>query len=260
MLVIAEQTDDFFIGFHAHGAQQHGNRQLARAVDARENNAVGIGFIFDPCAAVRDHLRRIQIRARLIDGFGIIYARRANQLGYDNALRAVDDEGAVLGHQREIAHEHFGFLDFMGIAVGQANRNLQRRGIGRVALLALFYRVFRLVVQRIVREFQNQAFAVIGDRRNVRQHFAKAFLQKVLVGIFLHLNQIGYRQRLFNAGKTHSRALAHLHRMNHTFNHPYLYLQHRRHRRGRLPIDKECTTKVIFVINLQLSSRKHLKF
>ena len=200
------------------------------------------------------------MRARLIDGFGKIYARRANQLGYDNALRAVDDEGAVLGHQREIAHEHFGFLDFMGIAVGQANRNLQRRGIGCIALLALFHRVFRLVVQRIIRKFQNQAFAVIGDRRNVRQNLPKAFLQKGLVRILLHLNQIGYCQRLFNAGKTHACAFAHLHRMNHTFNHPYLYLQRRRHRRGRLPIDNECTAKVIFVINLQLSSRKHPEF
>ena len=222
-LVIAEQADDLLVRLDAHGAQQHRHRQLAGAVDAGEHDAVGVGLVLDPRAAVGDHLGGIQRHAGLVDGLGIVDARRTNQLRDDDALRAVDDERAVLGHQREVSHEHLGFLDLMGVAVGQTHRHLQRRGVGRVALLALLDRVFRLLVQRIIRELEDQALAVVGDGRNIRQHLAKAFLQKALIGILLNFNQIGYCQRFLNAGKTHSRAFAHLHRMNHTFNHPYLH-------------------------------------
>ena len=227
-LVGAEQPGDLLVGLDAHRAQQHRHRQLARAVDARKDHAVGIGLVLDPRAAVGDHLRGVQRHARLVDRPGVIHARRANQLRDDDALGAVDDKRAVLGHEREIAHEHLGLLDLVGIAVRQPHGHLQRRRVGGVALLALVDGVLRLVVQRIIRELKDQTFTVVGYGGNVRQHLAEPFLQKAPVRILLHLNQIGYCQRLFNAGKTHSRALTHLHRMNHTFNHPCLPKSNRR--------------------------------
>ena len=65
------------------------------------------------------HLRGVQRHARLVDRPGVIHARRANQLRDDDALGAVDDKRAVLGHEREIAHEHLGLLDLVSVAVRQ---------------------------------------------------------------------------------------------------------------------------------------------
>ena len=80
-------------------------------------------------------------------------ARRAVHLGNDHAFGAVDDEGAVLGHQRNVAHVNVLFLDVLdrfgaGLLVhiehDQAQRDLERRGVGHRALLALLDVVFRL--------------------------------------------------------------------------------------------------------------------
>ena len=214
-LVVAKQAGDLLVGLDAQGAQKHRHRQFAGAVEARVDHAVGIGLILDPGAAVGDHLRRIEEGAGLVDGAGEVDAGRAHQLRNDDALRAVDDEGAMLGHQREIAHEDLAFLDLMGVPVGQAHSDFQGRGIGGVALLALFHGVLGLVVERVVGKFEDQALGVVRDGGNVGQHFPKPFLEEVAVGVLLHLDQVGYGQRLLNAGKAHARALAHLHRMNH---------------------------------------------
>ena len=103
----------------------------------------------------------------------------------------------------------------MGVPVGQAHSDFQGRGIGGIALLALFHGVLGLVVERIVGKFEDQALRVVRDGGNVGENFPKPFLEEVAIGVLLYLDQVGYGQRLLNAGKTHARALAHLHRMNH---------------------------------------------
>ena len=95
----------------------------------------------------------------LPDGMGLALvmieedARRAVHLGDDHALGAVDDERAVLGHERNVAHIDVLFLDVLDrlgagflvhIEHDQAQRDLQRRGKGHGALLALLDVVFRL--------------------------------------------------------------------------------------------------------------------
>jgi hypothetical protein len=75
------------------------------------------------------------------------------QLADDDALGAVDDEGAVLGHQRNVAVENFLLLDVAdgfraGVRIlvvnGQADGDLERRGVGHAALLALVHVVLQL--------------------------------------------------------------------------------------------------------------------
>ena len=82
----------------------------------------------------------------------IKHAGRTVHLGHDDALGAVHDERPVQGHQGHVAHEHVLFLDvldrfgtgvFIDIEHDQAQRHLQRRGIGHVALLAFVHVVFR---------------------------------------------------------------------------------------------------------------------
>jgi hypothetical protein len=47
------------------------------------------------------------------------HARRTVQLGHDDPLGTVDDEGAVVGHERNLAHVHFLLLDFLDGLLGR---------------------------------------------------------------------------------------------------------------------------------------------
>ena len=137
-LILAQQTHDISVAAIAQRTQKHSDGQLTGTVNTHPQHIVAVGFIFQPRAAVGDDLGGKKLLARLIHGHGKIGAGRTNQLADNDALRAIDQEGAVLGHQREIAHEHFGFLDFARFLVLQAHKHLQRRGIGQVAFAAAF--------------------------------------------------------------------------------------------------------------------------
>ena len=80
------------------------------------------------------------------------------QLRNDDALSARDDERALFGHQRDLAEEDFLLLDVPhGLAVaaavlledGQPDVDLQGRGVGHAALLALFGIVLELEPDRV---------------------------------------------------------------------------------------------------------------
>ena len=139
--------------------------------------------------------------AGLINALAVIYTGAAHELADDNALAAVDDERAVFGHQREIAHEYFGFLDLARFIVGQANENLERGGIRHVALTAFLKRIFRRLIQRIIDEFQLQIAVEIINRRNVVQDLTKILFQKTIVRVLLNLDQIGHFHHFINGGK-----------------------------------------------------------
>ena len=215
-LVLAQQTDDIAVAAIAQGAQQHGDGQLAGAVNAHPQAVVGVGFVLQPGAAVGDDLRGEQLFARLVHRHGIIRAGRANQLAHDDALGAVDHKGTVLGHQREIAHEDLSLLDLAGFFILKADKHLERRGVRQIALTAALDGVLGLGIQRIIHELQNQVAAVVHDRGHVGQHFPQVFLQELAVGILLHLDQVGHVQHFVDTGKAHALAmLSHLNLMHH---------------------------------------------
>ena len=122
----------------AERAQQDGHRQLAAAVDAHEDVVLGIELEVQPGAAIGDDPRREQELARGV-GLALVvveeHARRAMQLGDDDPLGAVDDEGAGLGHERQLAHVDLLLLDVLDhlVAAGllvvddQAQQHAQRR-------------------------------------------------------------------------------------------------------------------------------------
>jgi len=64
-------------------------------------------------------------------------ARRTNELRYDDALGAVDDEGALFGHLREVAHEHNLFFDFAGWLVQETCAHKYWRRIRHVTFATL---------------------------------------------------------------------------------------------------------------------------
>ena len=65
----------------------------------------------------------------------------------NDTLRAVIDERSFLGHQREIAHEHFLFLDFACFLVDQSDFYFQRSSVCYISLFTLFLLIFRSIGQ-----------------------------------------------------------------------------------------------------------------
>ncbi len=121
------------------------------------NDILGVKLEVEPTAAVGNNAGGEKEFARRM-GFALVVveedAGRAVHLADDDALRAVDDEGAVVGHERHVAHVDVLLLDIehrLGIGVGvdfeddQAQRHLQRSRIGHPAKLAFLDVVFRFL-------------------------------------------------------------------------------------------------------------------
>src|SRR5712691_2590816 len=149
-----ELAKDLFVRRQTEGAEKDGAEELALAVDADVEDVLLVVLELHPRSAIRDDLRQEGVR-RL---FGEEDARRAVELRDDHALGSVDDKRAVLGHQRDVAEEHFLFfrvahvLDAgLGILVvnEEAEGDLQRDAVGHSALLALLDRIFHLQVDGI---------------------------------------------------------------------------------------------------------------
>ena len=145
-LVVAEELDDLLARLgEAEGADEQRSGLLALAVDAHGQDVALVGFELQPRAAAGDDLRVEQhLVGRLVALGGEVDARGANELGDDDALRAIDDERAARRHEREVAHEHVLLLDLARLAVDEADLHEQRRLVGDVLLLALVNRVLRL--------------------------------------------------------------------------------------------------------------------
>ena len=141
-------------------------------------------------------------------------------LGDDHALGAVHDERALVGHERDIAHEHVLFLDVLDragagflvhIKHDEAHLHFQRRGIGHVALDALFHIVFGRF-ELVGHEFEHGALGEILDREDrledrlqpLVETFARAHVlhQELLVGMLLHLDEVRHLQGFGDTTKT----------------------------------------------------------
>ena len=131
---------------------------------------------------------------RRVAGLGEVDAGRAHQLRDDDALGAVDDEGALLRHQRKIAQEQLLLLDLPGLLHGQRGVDQQPGGIGGVALAALALREAGLL-EAVVRELQTHARArEVLDRRDLVEELAQALPQEAVEGPAGHLNQVRHVQ------------------------------------------------------------------
>src|SRR5207249_2411580 len=126
-LHLVERAQDLFVGLHAQRAQENGAEEFAFAVNAHVENVLGVVLEFHPRPAVGNDFSE---EVGAVVGALEKHARRTMQLGNDDAFRAVDDERAILGHQRNIPIENFLLLDVadgfragIGILVvnGQAN-------------------------------------------------------------------------------------------------------------------------------------------
>ena len=162
---LVEGREDL-LAVHAERHQERRHRDLAAAVDARVHDVLGVELDVEPGAAIgNDAGGEEQLAGGVRLALVVVeeHARRAVHLRDDDALGAVDDEGAVVRHERHVAHVDVLLLDILdGLRAGflvdiehdEAQRHLQRRGIGHVALPALLDVVFRRI-ELVAHEFEH---------------------------------------------------------------------------------------------------------
>src|ERR1700728_2420050 len=136
------------------------------------------------------------------------HARAAMHLRDDDAFGAVDDEGAVYGHERHVAHVHvllLDVLDRLGLGLGidieydEAQRHLERRGKGHAALAAFVDIVFRRFIL-IFDEFEMSSVGEVLDREHRLEHRLQALIwtpalrrvhqQELIIRSLLDLDQV----------------------------------------------------------------------
>src|ERR1700686_5013396 len=149
-----ERLQNVFAGTQSQSAQENRAQEFALAVDTNVENILLVVFKLDPRSTVRNNLSEevSAIRGRLKE-----HARRAVQLADDDTLRAIDDERAVLRHQRNVAEKYFLLFDvadgtiagFILIPDGKPHRNFERRGISHAALFALRHVILQLQSNRV---------------------------------------------------------------------------------------------------------------
>jgi hypothetical protein len=164
-----------------------------------------------PRTAVRDDPTRVDLLAGRRNGGGdrgvVEDPRRPVELRHDHPLGAVDDEGAVLGHDRDLPEIDLLLLhvaDRLG-ALGvvprhEADRHLEGRGVGHPALQTLLDVVLRLF-ERVTHELERGGVVEVPDREHGVENGLQAEvlpllrldvgLEEMLEGPLLDLDQVG---------------------------------------------------------------------
>ena len=161
------------------------------------------------------------------------HAGRAVHLRDDHALGAVDDEGAVVGHERDVAHVDILLLDVLdrlgaGLLVDiehdEAQRHLERRRIGHAALAALVDVVFRRL-ELVLDEFEHRGVGEIRDREHRLEHGLQALVgpaadrllhqQELVVGRLLNLDEVRHLRDFLDFPEKLANALATGKRLRH---------------------------------------------
>ena len=205
---VLEEGEDLLVGGVAHRAQQHGDRELALAVDADVDLALLVDLELEPGPAGRHQVRDEDLLLAVL-GLHQVGARRAHELRHDDALGAVDDEGAALGHPREVAHEHRLLADLARLAVDEGHRDRQRARVGEVLLAALVDRSGGLVEHELA-ELDGEVPRVVLDRRDVVDRLAQTAagrLGQPLERAALDVDEVGDVEGLVQTRETTARPL-----------------------------------------------------
>ena len=212
---IEEQRQDLLGGI-AEGAQENRRRELPAAIDPHVHEILRVELEVEPGSPVRDDPCGEQELARRMRLAPVVleeHAGRTVKLRDDDALGAVDDEGAGVGHERNLAHVDLLLLDVLQpplddlcapasgllLVEHQPQRHAQGRGIGLAAKPA-FAHVERGLLQPIAHVFERGVSGVALDREDGLERGMKALvlppvrrgslLEKVAVGIDLNREQI----------------------------------------------------------------------
>ncbi|CAB4650084.1 unannotated protein [freshwater metagenome] len=172
----SEVLRDFFAG-EAEGLQEDSDRLLALTVDTNTDLVTLVNLKLQPCTAAWDNPHGVDfLVAELVEGGFEIDTRATNQLGHDNTLGAVDDEGSLFGHQGEVAHEHRLGLDFTSLVVHKLSLYVERGGVGLATFLALVNGVL-FVLKVGVCERELHGLRRVFNRGNLFEDFLESALR-----------------------------------------------------------------------------------
>ena len=239
-VAVVEVVQDVFVR-QPERMEQHGGRKLALPVDAHVNDVLGVELEVEPGAAIGNDPRREQQLAGSVRLALVVveeHARRAVHLRDDDALGAVDDEGAVVRHERDVAHVDILLLDIedglgprlrVDLEDDQAQRDPERRGVGEVALAA-FLDVELGLLQRIADVFERGGAREVLDREDRLEGpletgaqpllLARTRLHEAFIGRALHLDEVGQRDHLLDPAEVLPNALTSRVRRRHALSSP----------------------------------------
>ena len=198
----------------AEGAQQGEDAEAALAGDAGAGGDVLAGLLLDvelhPLAAVGvdraldelvlGQVAQAEALARLEDDAGA-----AHELADDDPLGAVDDERALLRHDREVAHEHRLLFDLAGVAVHEPGPHEHGRRVGHVLLFALLDgelgRRAQVLVVGVELQLELQRLGEVLDRADVAERVGQALVQEPVEGLALDGDEVRQLQRLDQVGE-----------------------------------------------------------
>ena len=143
----------------------------------------------EPRAARGDELHLVDAHAVVHLG-GEVHAGRAHELRDNHALGTVDDEGAAVGHEREVAHEHELLLHLARLLVDKANVNKERRLVGDVLRAALGDGVRRVAKLVVPKDHLHRVRGVL-DGRELGEGLRETLAHEVLKRLLLDGDQVG---------------------------------------------------------------------
>ena len=202
--IAAEEVQNLCIAGETQCTDKGSYRQFSVFVDTNVEHIVGIGFILQPCATVRNNSGRVQCFTCFVAAHCVVNARRTNQLRYDNTFCTINDEGTAIGHQWEIAHEDILFFYFAGFLIEEAGTYTQRCGVSSVALFAFFDAVLWFIFETIIDKVKHQIALIVGNRRNIFEYFLNSFFQEPFVRVFLNFDEVWHLQNFIDTRKAHS--------------------------------------------------------
>ena len=206
-----KQLEDVRVGAVAEGAEEGGGEEFAAPlfpVQIDVKHVAGVELRLVPGAAVGDDAEGMEgLAVGMLAGFKG-QTGRAVQLADDDPFGAIDDEGALRGHQGQLAHEHF-FL-FRPLFLLEQKGDMQRRAVGD-ALAQAFQPVVFWLADFVAVKIQD-AFAIVTfDGKNLGEDRLQSDvlalgrrrvgLEEFPVGIGLQLDQIGRGNDLLDLSK-----------------------------------------------------------
>ena len=195
-------------------AQHREDAEAALAGDAGAGGDVLAGLVLDvelhPLTAVRvdgalDELVLGEVaEAETLAGLED-HAGAAHELRHDDALGAVHDERALVGHDREVAHEDGLFLDLTGVAVHEPGAHEDGRAVGHVLFLAFLHRELRrrtqVLVERVEFQLELERLREVLDRADVAEGVREALVEEPFEAFSLDRDQVGEFERLLEVAE-----------------------------------------------------------
>ena len=153
-LGVAEQRDDFLIGFrNTERTQECGHELATFTIDTHADRFLLVDIELEPRTAARYHLARVcWPSGGLVTSLVEVHTRAAHKLAHNDTLSAVDDERAIARHHREVAKEHLLFLDLTRFLVEEPGSHIQRTCIVGVTILRVLNRK-RGIIEPMVGQF-----------------------------------------------------------------------------------------------------------